>query len=93
MAEGIPGIDYLDAISDKELAELPRMAAACVDCAYTAGTSANLTLTTAEAAAECVAARHPFWCHKTIGALDMPTHLCAGWLARVKTAIAHEEKR
>lgn len=74
----VAGIDYLDDNYDEALADFPVMPARCADCAYTAGTQANMTPPTRHLAEECAKARHGFWCHKSRKA-GICTILCAGW--------------
>lgn len=94
----VPYIDYLPDNSDEVLGAHPVMAARCVDCAYTVGTSANAHPMTSRMAQECADARCAFWCHKTREANDFPTHLCAGWLEAIERSddpseAAHETAR
>lgn len=78
--EGVPYIDYLPDNSAEALATYPALANRCKDCAYTPGTSASLTPTTARIAAECAESRCAFWCHKSLGDNGLGRHLCAGWV-------------
>lgn len=81
---GVPGIDFLEDRAEQALADHATMARPCSDCAFDTATSAASNPVTARLAADCVAARHPFWCHKVKCELGLPTHLCAGWASRVR---------
>ena len=75
---------FLPRISPTELAELakqsPPLAHRCSGCAYRAGTDAAGNPVTAKSRDDCDRTGHPFWCHMIRNELDMPAHLCAGWV-------------
>ena len=78
--DGVPGIDFLPACALEAVTMFPMMARACLDCAYTPGTSASRYEPTARSARECVERSHAFWCHKAEDDLGKKTHLCRGWI-------------
>jgi hypothetical protein len=75
---------FFPRISDVELTELvtsnPPLARRCSGCAYTPGTEAHSTPTTAMSRDTCDRTGHPFWCHMHRDRLAMPVHLCVGWI-------------
>lgn len=75
---------FLPRISDRELADLaasnPPLKRMCRGCAYRPGTEAASDPNTSQKRADCDRTGHPFWCHMHKNRLDLPMHLCAGWM-------------